>query len=109
MQPVNNNMDDLFRRAAENYPLKPEGADWNKVLERLQEVKSISKGNDNKLYLWLLLLVLPLSFLFHNISRNGQYAAKNHPVHAPYTVSKVEFSKDESYTGRNEEYMDVKN
>lgn len=36
MQSVNNDMDDLFRQAAENYPLNTQGADWNKVLQGME-------------------------------------------------------------------------
>src|SRR5688572_3401469 len=36
MQSVNNDMDDLFRRAAEDYPLQTNGADWNKVMQGLE-------------------------------------------------------------------------
>lgn len=36
MQSVNNDMDDLFRRAAESYPLNTQGADWNKVMQGIE-------------------------------------------------------------------------
>jgi hypothetical protein len=35
MQHLENDMDDLFQRAAENYPLRIVESDWNKVAERL--------------------------------------------------------------------------
>ena len=34
MQFVNDDMDDLYRRAAEEYPLKTDSGDWNKVLDK---------------------------------------------------------------------------
>ena len=36
MQYVNDDMDDVFRKAAEGYPLDTTGADWNKVLAGLE-------------------------------------------------------------------------
>jgi hypothetical protein len=36
MQSVNDDMDDLFRRAAEDYPLRTKGADWSKVMQGLE-------------------------------------------------------------------------
>ena len=36
MQFVNDDMDDMYRRAAEEYPLKTDSGDWNKVLEKMQ-------------------------------------------------------------------------
>ena len=35
MQYVNDDMDELFRRAAENYPLNTNSADWNEVQKKL--------------------------------------------------------------------------
>ena len=37
MQYVNNDMDDVFRKAAEEYPLDTRSMDWNKVLTALQQ------------------------------------------------------------------------
>ncbi|MEX6688653.1 outer membrane beta-barrel protein [Danxiaibacter flavus] len=67
MQSLNDDMDDLFRKAAENYPLKTNNADWDKVLERLNAPNAplpepVAKKNDGyKRLLWLLLLI-PLAF-----------------------------------------------
>jgi hypothetical protein len=36
MQPLNHDMDDLMRKAAAEYPVKPLGADWEKVAQQLQ-------------------------------------------------------------------------
>ncbi|MBD0368482.1 MAG: hypothetical protein ICV53_20555, partial [Flavisolibacter sp.] len=35
MQHLNNDMEELMRKAAEHYPLKPVGADWEKVAKEL--------------------------------------------------------------------------
>jgi len=65
MQYVNNDMDEQFRRAAEDYPLDTGSMDWNRVLSALEEdqPKAIEKRDDRKnRFLWLLLL-LPLFFV----------------------------------------------
>lgn len=72
MQYLDDNMDELFRKAAEEYPLKTPEPDWSRIESALQS------GNNNPLpagkdktdrsrFLWLLLL-LPLGFIYtHNI------------------------------------------
>jgi hypothetical protein len=75
MQYVNDDMDELFKRAAENYPLDTNSADWNKVLAALQnetETKAIpeKKGNKNSRFLWLLLL-LPLGLICNRLYSPG--------------------------------------
>ncbi len=77
MQDVNNDMDDLFRRAADEYPLKTDSAaNWDKVFAGLNSVDAPiavtinKKSNNKRRALWLLLL-LPLSSLYlllHNVS-----------------------------------------
>lgn len=65
MQPLNDDMDDLFRQAAEEYPLNTEGAKWSIVLQKLQHPVSNLEENQQKKdykFLWLLLL-LPLGFV----------------------------------------------
>ncbi len=69
MQDLNNDMDDLFRQAAENYPLRTDGKDWDKVLQNLQRndipLPASIEDNKKRKYraLWLLLL-LPLALLY---------------------------------------------
>jgi len=74
MQYVNDDMDELFRRAAENYPLDTNSANWNKVLAGLQEQninKTIpEKKRNNGRFLWLLLL-LPLGFVCNQLYSPG--------------------------------------
>jgi hypothetical protein len=75
MQYVNDDMDELFKRAAENYPLDTNSANWNKVLAALQNetgAKTISekKGNKNGRLLWLLLL-LPLGLICNQLYSPG--------------------------------------
>jgi hypothetical protein len=75
MQYVNDDMDELFKRAAENYPLDTNSADWNKVLAALQnqsQTQTISekKGNKNGRFLWLLLL-LPIGLICNQLYSPG--------------------------------------
>ena len=62
---MNNDMDEFFRRAAENYPLDTSSKDWNRVAAALEdkseEQKPASKNNYRR-FTWLLLLV-PLYFI----------------------------------------------
>ena len=86
MQPLDNDMDDLFREAAENYPLRVSGADWNKVQAALSEKNSLIPAQEKKRtknWLWLLLFLL-IPFVCNqmqveknneNISANMQLAA----------------------------------
>jgi hypothetical protein len=64
MQHVNDDMDELFRRAGEEYPLDTSGADWSKIAKELNlpATEKAAPENSNKKLLWLLLL-LPFSFI----------------------------------------------
>ncbi|MGN6401907.1 MAG: outer membrane beta-barrel protein [Flavisolibacter sp.] len=64
MQHVNDDMDELFRRAGEEYPLDTSGADWSKIAKELNipATEKTAPENSNKKLLWLLLL-LPFSFI----------------------------------------------
>src|SRR5215207_9811271 len=60
MQYVNDDMDEQFRKAAENYPLDTSGADWNKVARELEASNSAGEPQRKKnrgRFLWLLLLI----------------------------------------------------
>jgi len=66
MQPLNDDMDKLVRKAAEQYPLNTKGADWEKVLRDMnaqpaepEEIKPTGGSKSYRHLLWLLLL-LPL-------------------------------------------------
>ncbi len=70
----NDDMDDMFRQAAEEYPLKTEGiADWEKVSAALREEAGISLADGGKyknekkrrIFFWWLLL-LPLGWIGHD-------------------------------------------
>ncbi len=72
MQFMNDDMDELFRDAAKDYPLKTDGADWNKVLKQLQEGANepTTEKPNYRNYLWLLLL-LPITFICTQRIYNG--------------------------------------
>jgi len=58
MQYVNDDMDEVFRRAAENYPLDTSGADWNKVMAAMQTKDELKdQRNKKRRFLWLFMLV----------------------------------------------------
>ena len=60
----NNDMEELLRRAAENYPLKTDNADWEKMRTRLaaENFSDAPASNKKNGGLWLLLLLLPLAW-----------------------------------------------
>jgi len=73
MQHTNDDIDELFRNAADNYPLKTSGADWDSIAGRLDTgngeeavapVLPLPSSRSNKSYRYLLLLLLlPVGFL----------------------------------------------
>jgi hypothetical protein len=73
MQYVNDDMDELFRRAAENYPLDTNSGDWSKVAAALQNAAPPPARKKNKgRFLWLFLLVpflLIATQYYHNSNR----------------------------------------
>lgn len=68
MQHINDDIDELYRNAAEDYPLKIEGADWESVAKRLNDKGDEAtlpvmlfpsrQGDTGKKYKYLLLLLL---------------------------------------------------
>jgi hypothetical protein len=73
MQYENENMDELFRRAAEDYPLDTSSKDWSKVqqaLENNQNETPVAQRNNKGRFLWLLLL-LPMGLLCNKYVMNG--------------------------------------
>ncbi len=80
MQHTNDDIDELFRNAADNYPLKINGADWESVAGRLQDgqgddgpaavIALRSKGSKKNYRYLLLLLLLPIGFFA------GKYASR---------------------------------
>lgn len=81
MQPVNDDMDNLFRRAADNYPLNTNGANFDKVRQQVDAESSMPEQKEPKRkYFWLLLLLLvPLPFLLkhYKVDPIPQYSPSN--------------------------------
>ncbi|MDR3711695.1 MAG: outer membrane beta-barrel protein [Puia sp.] len=85
----NLNMDDLFKRAAEGYPLRTDSADWDKVLGAMEEDEESfvappyeQEGRrSRRRFLWLLLL-LPLGGLGYYAWHKGQATARESVVRA---------------------------
>lgn len=69
MQSVNDDMDDLFRKAAESYPLKTNSDNWDSVLNKMdgeQKTTPVApKKNNYKKMLWLLMLI-PFAWVCNN-------------------------------------------
>ncbi len=89
MEHVNNDMDDLFRKAGDLYPLKTSESDWDQVLGKLrgeipgeqQAVPAMQdRGARNKSRWFLLLLLIPLG-LFSLVYFSG-YKKEQKPGHA---------------------------
>lgn len=68
MQLLDDDMDELFRNAASQYPLKTDGADWDAVMRRLpqsgdKQSPAFNRLRENKWLKWLLGSVLTLVVL----------------------------------------------
>lgn len=59
MQPLNHDMDELFRKAAEDYPLKYGNSDWENISKKLRDttLPASKQKSRNKKYFGLLLLI----------------------------------------------------
>ena len=77
MQFVNDDMDDMFRQAAEEYPLKTDSGDWDKVLDKMQAggKGKIPERKVKGRYLLLLvsipLLLICTTYIKNDSSKNG--------------------------------------
>ncbi len=77
MHHVNDDMDELFRRAGQEYPLNISGANWEKIAKELSTV-AVEKprpGRDKRKFLWLLLL-LPFGFICTHYFTNKKGAGR---------------------------------
>src|SRR4026207_2549452 len=75
MQLMNDDMDELFRRAAENYPLNTGTADWNEVQKKLLAANNAPPPPAKKYNksLWLLLLLLPAAWIGFEVISNREH------------------------------------
>lgn len=66
MPDVNEDMDELFKKAGENYPLNTQSGDWNEVRNALKPVHSnLHNKKDKRRYLPLLWFLLPFIFIIN--------------------------------------------
>ena len=72
MQFLDDDIDQLFRRASEDYPLNTNSSDWNKIARALDEDKPKNKKNFGRFFKWF----IPLSF-FWLINTYIGYSDKN--------------------------------
>ena len=105
MQYLNDdNMDELFRRAADDYPLNTDSGNWDKVNAAMQTEnadsnadKNSAKKNSYRKYLWLLLL-LPMAWIcngkfFSNDSKQGEDNVTIKKSPQPETTSETKTKK----------------
>jgi hypothetical protein len=102
MQSLNDDMDELFRRASEEYPLNTDGADWNKVMQQLDHEDGALTEEDKKKrdfkFLWLLLL-LPIGFICGRyIGNNNKSAFVNSAKETRIAASPVDKSVSKETT-----------
>ena len=78
MQSVNNDMDELFRQAAKDYPLQTDSGDWDSVLKKMQgeDNNANEKSNEGRRYFFLLLLI-PLLVVCTTYIKNDSTAIVN--------------------------------
>lgn len=110
MQNIDNDMDDLFRRAAEKYPLNTGQSNWESIEKKLSSVadydiskKPERKNNYKKLLLLLLLtgisLLIGFMVLNHN-SKNYQVVQKGNQIDQPVNTNNNSVSKDNNITNK---------
>ena len=93
MERLENDMDDLFRKAGELYPLKIAESDWDSVAGKLQEenfgdlnalpgLNAIGKRNRRRWRILLFLIPLGLTGLVYT----SRLSSKRHAIPAPVVV-----------------------
>ena len=94
MQSNGDDMDDLFRRAAEDYPLNTGSADWEKMSAMLHQQQEPPHAKRNyRQFLWLLLL-FPVVLICNHVTNDAGIAEKvkneQRPRSVQNTTAKVE-------------------
>jgi hypothetical protein len=95
MHHVNDDMDEIFRRAGKEYPLDTGGGDWEKIAKELNipAEGDARSGGGKKRFLWLLLL-LPFSFICTQyFADKGNHNAGGVNPDGPASVSSAPESK----------------
>ena len=108
MQQVNDDMDELYRKAGENYPLNTNTADWEKLRKKLtgiadEPVVTIAEKKKNYRTFLLLLLLIPAGLIGyrHFAPRNNDQvktklaATQNAGIKDPVAANQSSLSKKE--------------
>jgi hypothetical protein len=104
MQHIENDMDELFRKAAENYPLKTEAQNWDKIAAMLASASVVNTSGEKgkKKYTWLFLLgflflVSAVSILiFHNRDQSSYFKSVTANPNSKNTVAEGSVKQDDS-------------
>jgi hypothetical protein len=101
MQYVNDDMDELFRKAAKDYPLNTGGADWEKLQKALEEPPA-GEGppagkRDRRHLLWLLLL-LPLPWICTQFTGDSDKGTATVPAVHKEVSTPVDIRPIDKYT-----------
>jgi len=90
MQLLDDDMDELFRKAASDYPLNTEGGNWDALQGRLQQAEDNQRGSATsglKGRWWFRLgLLLALTAILSVIAVKGLYNGKRHTVNTGAAV-----------------------
>lgn len=104
MQDIEHDMNDLFQRAAENYPVNPGKGDWESIVKRLNEnmepapvAVPVRKKKDRGLIVLFFLLVFLFSgwLIYSNIDHNNSdVLAKNTSLQPASTTEQTKDKND---------------
>ena len=114
MQFVNDDMDDdLFRQAAEQYPLRTDSGNWNNVLEKMQAGGNVPNKKGGKPRYILLLALIPLllictTYIKHDSSVTESQGKKSASAEQPLPQTELE-DKDGSSVSKIVETPKAKN
>ena len=92
MQDIDQNMDDLFRKAAADYPLKLNESQWDDIAplpEQSQLNKAAAKKPISKKYTGLLVILLSLLLTTGLITNRFQAIKQNQPVSSTMLENKI--------------------
>ena len=75
----NDDLDKLFRKAARNYPLKTDNADWDKLSEKLANSQKIAAKKNNRKYavVFLLSVITISSLSVYTLQTNNNQVVKS--------------------------------
>jgi len=86
MQYLNDDMDELFRKAAEDYPLNTGGANWEKLNAMLSPKEEDAQPKKNRRQLLWLLLLLPVALICNHVTDGINRQASSGSDEGPATT-----------------------